>query len=77
MKRRGSARLTKWRARARAQRERRQRAWRQIPKLEAKALSCAELGQSHEAGAFALKALQLRTKYPPPPPISFPLGGLG
>jgi hypothetical protein len=34
--------------------------------LERKALSCAELGQHAEAGTFALKALQLRTKYPRP-----------
>jgi len=43
---------------------RHRRVWRQIPALERKALSCAELGQTIEAGAFALKALQLRTKYP-------------
>jgi len=55
-------RHTRWRALRAARR----RAWRQIPLLEKKALSCAELGQQAEAGAFALKALQLRTKYPPP-----------
>ena len=32
--------------------------------LERKALSCADLEQHAEAGAFALKALELRTKYP-------------
>ena len=57
---------TRWRA----ARVARRRAWRQIPLLEAKALSCAELGQHVEAGAFALKALQLRTKYPQPTPPS-------
>ncbi len=60
-RRRRSPGLPKWRK----ERAQRRRAWRLIPKLERKALSCAEIGQIAEAGAFALKALQLRTKYPP------------
>ncbi len=57
-------RHTRWRA-ARAARL---RAWRYIPLLEKKAFSCANLGQQAEAGAIALKALQLGTKYPRPAP---------
>jgi hypothetical protein len=66
-------RHTRWRA-ARAARL---RAWRQIPLLEKKALSCAELGQHVEAGTFALKALQLRTKYPQPVASTAPFFWVG